>query len=146
MAGIDQYLRIGIGGMEYLLHSSASVAIEQRGSLVLNEDTNANIAAWRSSGTKRWPAYCLDAELRIRKRIKWERAVFVNDSAGPIGLIADEILLLPQAQVRVESFTPLGAPPTSGGHVFSGAWVSEGRLLLVFEPQGLTAYLHTLGD
>ena len=132
--------------MEYLLHSSASLAIEQRGSLVLNDDANANIAAWRASGARRWPAYALDAELRVRRRPRWERAVFINAAAGPIGLIADEIQLLPQAQVRVEPFTPLGPPPTGGGHVFFGAWVNEGRLLLVFEPQGLAAYLHALGE
>lgn len=145
MAGIDQYLRITIGEMEYLLHSSASLAIEQQESLLVNAE-NGNVTAWRKSGSGRWPAYSLGPDLRPAPRRDWERAVFINAAPTPVGLIADEIQLLPQAEVQVEPFTPLGPPPTRNGHVFAGVWVSQQKLVLVFEPAGFAAYLHSLGE
>lgn len=146
MTGTEQYLRINIGGMDYLLPSSVSLAIEQRDSLLVNDDAASHVTAWRLVKTGRWPAYCLDGNLELLRRHNWQRAVFVNASPYPLGLIADDIQLLPAADVRVEPFTPLGSPPTSSGHVFSGAWVQGSKLTLAFQPPGLVAYLRTLGE
>jgi hypothetical protein len=147
LAEITQYLRIGLQGVEYLLPSGASLSIEQRENLILNDgsaDTNAT--AWRAVESERWPAFYLNAELELTQGDDWQRAVFLEAKPHPIGLIADEIQLLPRMDVHVEPFTPLGLAPTPRGHLFSGAWVRGNQLILLFDTNGLISHLQRLGE
>lgn len=139
MAESVQYLRIGLQGTDYLLPSDASSSIEQRENLVVNSE-GGTAGAWLQSRRGRWPAYCLDRTLSFSQDSRWQRAVFVDAQPHPVGLLADEIQLLPR-QVRIEPFTPLGHPPSGAGHLFNGAWLREGGLTLVFDPKALVAYL-----
>lgn len=146
MADNKQYLRIGLQGVDYLLPNSTSYIIEKREQLEINDEPGAVIAAWQVAPGARTPAYSLDAELNPLARSNWQRAVFLQTGGQSLGLIADELQLLPRDEVRVEPFTPLGPPPSAAGHVFGGAWVRAGQIpVLVFEPRALAAYLLNLG-
>jgi hypothetical protein len=147
LAESTQYLRIGLWGVEYLLPSSASLSIEQRENLILNGGpVDTNITAWRAVNSERWPAFYLNAELELTRGDNWQRAVFLEATPHPIGLIADEVQLLPRTDVHIEPFTPLGLAPTPGGHLFSGAWVRANQVILLFEPNGLISYLQKLSE
>jgi hypothetical protein len=144
LADNRQFLRIGLHGVDYLLPGSASFAIEKREHLDVAA-SGGIIVAWRVSSGVRTPAYSVDADLNPAVRTAWQRAVFLQGDAQPVGLVADELQLLAREDVRVEPFTPLGPAPTRFGHLFKGAWVRPGYApMLVFEPRALTEYLHRL--
>ncbi len=142
----QQYLRLVLQGVEYLLPSTAGFSIEQRDTLTLNRSSDSDVTAWRTVRTGRWPAYSLDAELRVTKRDDWQRAVFIDALPKAVGLIVDEVQMLPRAETQVAPFVPLGAPVLKRGHVFAGAWVTGKRVILVFDPNVLVAYLQSLGE
>jgi len=147
MADNKQYLRIGLMGVDYLLPNNTSYTIEKRETLEINDAAGAVIAAWQVTPAGRTPAYSLDADLNPLPRHAWQRAVFLKSGQQSFGLIADELQLLPHADVRVERFTPLGPAPTTAGHLFGGAWVRAGHApVLVFELNALIAHLYRLGD
>ena len=147
MADNKQYLRIGLMGVDYLLPNNTSYTIEKRETLEINDAAGAVIAAWQVTPAGRTPAYSLDADLNPLPRPAWQRAVFLKSGQQSFGLIADELQLLPHADVRVERFTPLGPAPTAAGHLFGGAWVRAGHApVLVFELNALIAHLYRLGD
>jgi hypothetical protein len=133
--------------MHYLLPSTTSYTIEQREALIPNSTPDSRVVAWRSVRGARWPAYCLDAGLKATRRHDWQRAVFIEAAPVALGLIVDDVHLLPRTETEVvASFTPLGPAPTRYGHLFSSAWVSGRRVTLVFEPKALIGYLQGLGD
>lgn len=144
MAAQDQFLRLGLGEATFLLPSSASLAIEQRDNLTAGDSGAGAVTAWRVSHNARWPALHLDQNLRLVANGNWQRAVFLESDPYPVGLIANEVQLLPRSAVHVEPFTPLGSPRSRFGHLFSGAWVDGARVVLVFEPRALADYLHQL--
>lgn len=146
MAESHQYLRLQLGQTNYLLLSTAGFSIEQRESLIVNQSTSDRVAAWRAVRTARWPAYCLDADLKVVRRDDWQRAVFLEAKPVSLGMIVDEIQLLPRADMRIAPFVPLGPPPTRVGHLFAGSWISGTQLTLVLEAKALVAYLQSLGD
>lgn len=147
MADNKQYLRIGLMGVDYLLPNNTSYTIEKRETLEINDAAGAVIAAWQVTPAGRAPAYSLGADLNPLPRHAWQRAVFLKSGQQSFGLIADELQLLPHAEVRVERFTPLGPAPTTAGHLFGGAWVRAGHApVLVFELTALIAHLYRLGD
>lgn len=131
--------------MYYLLTGGASLSIDQRDQLEINADTTGQVSAWRSHDGARWPAYCLDRELRVSRREDWERAIFLDAMPHPVGLVVDQVQLMSQGEAEVVGFVPLGPPPTRIGHLFTGAWVRGTQVLLVFDPSALTAYLQSLG-
>lgn len=141
MADLNQYLRISFDGASALLPGRASAAIESRDVLTLNPG-GGKVAAWRSHRGRRLPAYCLDARLKPVRRDGWERAVFLDG----VGLVVDEVQMLGRTEGTVQPFTPLGAPPTPAGHLYSGAWVEGHRATLVLDPRALVAYLQSLGE
>jgi hypothetical protein len=145
MPDSTQYLRIEIDGAQYLLPSAASLAIEQRDHLVINDTDDTPAAAWRVMNSARWPAYCLDRGFQPVKHGRWQRAVFLEASPHPIGLITGEAQLMARAEVRVEPFSPPGPAPTRFGHLFKGAWVEGSRAVLVFDPAALVGFLQDLG-
>lgn len=146
MAEPNQYLRLQLGDTSYLLPNAAGFTIEQREHLVVNKNPEGNVAAWRTQRTTRLPAYCLDPMLRVTRHQRWQRAVYLEAAPHAVGLAVDEVHLLPRAETVISPFTPLGLVPTHHGHLFSGAWVSGNRLVLVLEPKALMAYLQGLGD
>ena len=83
---------------------------------------------------------------KITRHHRWQRAVFLDAAPHAVGLAVDEVHLLPRAETVISPFTPLGLAPTHHGHLFSGAWVTGNRLVLVLEPQALIAYQQGLGD
>ena len=145
MADLNQYLRLRLGEATYLLPSTTTFTIEQRDNLVTNKAPEGNVAAWRAMRTERIPAYCLDSLLKPVRRQNWQRAVFLDAKPQAVGLIADEVELLPRAETQVAPFVPLGLPLTRNGHLFSGAWLSGKHVALVLDPKALIAYLQSLG-
>jgi hypothetical protein len=146
LAEPNQYLRLVLGGVNYLLPSTASFSIEQREGMVVNDDPAAKIAAWRIVKSKRWPAYSLDGEFRVIRHDDWQRAVFLDAVPNAIGLVVDEVQLLPRVEVRAVPFTPLGAPPLQAGHLFSSASIVDKNVILVINPKTLIVYLQALGE
>ncbi len=145
LADSNQFLRLQLGSTSYLLPSATGYTIEQRDNLITNKSPEGNVAAWRSVHSVRLPAYCIDASLRVTRHHHWNRAVFLDAVPHAVGLVVDEVQLLPRADTTVSPFTPLGIPPTHLGHLFSGAWVTGNRAILVFNPKALVAYLQSLG-
>jgi len=146
LADPNQYLRMQLDGVSYLLPGVAGFTIEQRENLVTNKSPDGNVAAWRSVRSTRLPAYCLDANLRVTRHQQWHRAVFLDAQPQAVGLVAVEVQLLPRAETVISPFMPLGLPPTRAGHLFSGAWVTGNRVILVFNPEALRSYLQSLGE
>jgi hypothetical protein len=147
VADNKQYLRIGLLGVDYLLPNNTTYVIEKRETLEVNDAPGAVIAAWQTTSAGRTPAYSLDADLNPLPRHAWQRAVFLRSGAQSLGLIADELQLMPAGEVRVERFTPPGPAPTTAGHLFSGAWVRAGHTpVLMFDLNALIAHLHRLED
>ncbi len=146
MTDSQQYLRLEVAGSSYLLPSVQRYTIEQRDNLAENLDSASGVAAWRIVRNDRWPAYALDGALRLKRPSpQWQRAVFLEDPPHMVGLIVDDVQLLPRGAVTPSPFTPLGPTPTAAGHLFANAWVTAGRVLLVFSPTALLGYLRNLG-
>ena len=146
MADPNQYLRLQLGNASFLLPSVSGFSIEQREHMTINESPEGNVAAWRSVHSTPQPAYCLDAMLRVARHHHWQRAVFLGAASHAVGLVVEEVQMLPREETAISPFTPLGHPPTRKGHLFSGAWVTGNRVVLVFDPSALIAYLEGLGE
>jgi hypothetical protein len=146
MADPGQFLRLNIGGGNYLLPSTAGFTIEQRDSLQINDTPSSRVAAWRMVRNSRWPAYAVDRDFLPQRRDDWQRAVFVEAMPHAIGVVVDDVHLLARAQAQVTPYHPLGPVPTRAGHLFSGAWVTDTELMLVLEPKAFVLYLQSLGD
>jgi len=141
-----QYLRLVIGGTAFLLPSVMRYTIEQREALTENTAARSPVAAWRTVRGTRWPAYSLGADLTAHPAGEWHRAVFLEARPQNVGIIVDEVQLLPRGETEVANFTPLGPAPTRFGHLFNGAWVAGREVTLVFEPTALIGYLQSLGE
>ena len=141
-----QYLRLQLGNVSYLLPSALGFTLEQRENLIANKSADGNVAAWRAIHATRQPAFCLDGELRVTRRQHWHRAVFLDAAPHAVGVVVDEVQMLPRTETTVTPFTPLGLAPTRRGHLFSGAWVTGNRVVLVLDPKAFVAYLQSLGE
>lgn len=146
MADPNQYLRLRLGNTSFVLPSGSGFNIEQRENMTVNESSDGNVAAWRTAHSTRLPAYRLDAMLRITRDDQWQRAVFLDATPHAVGLVVDEVQILSRAETVISPFTPPGLPPTRAGHLFSGAWVTDNHVALVFNPAALVAYLQSLGE
>jgi len=142
----QQYLRLVISGTAFLLPSVMRYTIEQRDALSENGATGSPVAAWRSVRGARWPAYSLGPDLTTRSPGDWDRAVFLEAQPQNVGIIIDEVQLLPRGETTIANFTPPGPAPTRFGHLFNGAWVSGREVTLVFDPAALIGYLQSLGE
>ena len=144
MADSSQYLRVVLDGTEYLLPSTASVAIEQRDSMML-ERTPGRVVAWRQTRNGRWPAYGFDGGFRSVSPEYWQRAVFLETNKQPVGLVAEDVTLLGRTDMHVAPFAPPGPAPTRYGHWFNAAWIDGTRVTLVIDPRVLVQFLQGLG-
>lgn len=145
MADSSQYLCLLLEGTEYLLPSTASVAIEQRDAMTPETGLGA-VVAWRRTRQGRAPAYGLNALFQLSRPANWQRAVFLDGGASSVGLVVDDVRLLGRAELHVVPFMPLGAPPTRFGHLFHGAWVDGHSVTFVLEPRSLIGFLRSLGE
>jgi len=141
MADTDHYLRIVLGGAEYLL-PGRNFTIEQRDALVPAEPGEAPVLAWRERGMQRDPVYGLGPDFQLDRKARGARAVFIEGQM-PIGLVGDEIQLLTR-RIRTEPFTPPGPPPGSR-HLFDAAWTEGGRPVLVLDTAAFLAFLRSAG-
>lgn len=139
-----QYLRLKLDGAVFLLPSTASLAIEKRESLTSSADSTL-VAAWRETSNGRWPAYSLDSLLQPSPGGNWTRAVYLNATPHPIGLVADEVQLIPTDILQIVPFNPPGMAPTTLGHLFNGAHIEDDDVFLALEPNALITYLGSLG-
>lgn len=130
-------------GAVFLLPSTASLAIEKRESLTTGTGSTL-VAAWRETSDDRWPAYSLDSLLLPAPRNSWSRAVYLNATPHPIGLVADEVQLVSTASLQIVPFHPPGPKPTAFGHLFSSAHIEGSDVFLVLEPNALITYLGSL--
>jgi hypothetical protein len=146
LAEPNQYLRLELGGIDYLLPSTAGFSIEQRESLIENSNQRSSVIAWREVRSARWPAYSLDGNLNLTRPDDWHRAVFLDAPPRAVGLIANEVQLLPRGRANVSPFVPLGPSTLRTGHLFAGVWIDDKRIVLVFDPARLVSYLLSLGD
>jgi hypothetical protein len=140
---IRQYLRLTIDDASFLLPSTASLAIEKREGLSTSADSRL-VAAWRESSRGRWPAYSLDSQLQPTPRERWSRAVYLNANPNPVGLVTDEIQLIPTDQLHIVPFYPLGSAQTPAGHMFNSAHVDGENVLFVLDPNAFASYLLSL--
>jgi hypothetical protein len=137
-----QYIRLDLGGTSYLLPADTRPLIEKRDDLVISK---GNPCAWHEhEGGERWPAYCLDGDLRLA-RSDWAEAVFVHARPYPVGLAAAKLEQLTLAAGEVVAFRPPGPTPSAAGHLFNAAWVREREATLVFAPAALVLYLQAFG-
>lgn|SRR5690606_18236487 len=145
MASPDHYLCLVLEGVDYLLPSVASAAIEQRDALQPAPGPGP-LVAWRATRLGRWPAYGLDAGFRPTRPAHWQRAVFFAHAQQPLGLAADDVRLLGRTEVQVAPFVPPGPAPSPAGHLFNGAWLDGERVVLVLDPRGLAGLLATVAE
>lgn len=147
MAAPRQYLHIRVGGLDYLVTSAASFAIEQGEHLTRNDSPRGNVVAWRTFRGRRVPVYSLDENLRPVRPREFARAVFLEGAPGEAaGLVVEDVHLLPEAEAPVQPFAPLGPGPTPAGHLFSGAALNDKRVTLALEPRAFVPYLLSLGS
>lgn len=138
--GARHYLELKFAGHTFLMPNTPDVSIEPRENMQIERRGRA--AAIRSLQGVLWLAYILDGDLRPVTDGVWTRAVFLNARAkSPVGLLVDDLRLLPADSLRIEAFTPLGPAPVSGQHLFHAAAMRGSTLTLVFAPTSLTAYL-----
>lgn len=145
MADPSQYLCLVLEDTEYLLPSAASLAIEQRDAMAVDNGLGA-VVAWRQTRQGRWPAYGVNEFFQVSRPRDWQRAVFLDAGAGSVGLVADDVRLLGRTDVHVVPFTPLGAPPTRSGHLFNAARVDGHSVVFVLDPRALVGFLRGLGS
>jgi hypothetical protein len=145
MADSSQYLCVVLEDTEYLLPSGASLAIEQRHAMALDNGLGA-VVAWRQTRQGRWPAYGVNEFFQVNRPRNWQRAVFLEAGASSVGLVADDVRLLGRADIHVVPFTPLGAPPTRYGHLFNAARVDGQNVTFVIDPRALVGFLRGIGS
>jgi len=145
MRSSNQFLRIKIGGTEFLLPGGVSLTIEQWDQMQ-PAAADEIASGWKQERGQRWPAYGVDEDLQLVRRDDWQRAVFLDAKPTPVGLIVDDAQMVTREALRTENFTPLGAPPSAYGALFHGAWLPPSRIpVFVFEAAALVGYLQTLG-
>ncbi|HUW98816.1 MAG TPA: hypothetical protein VMV40_08260 [Acidiferrobacter sp.] len=145
MTILRHYLELQFAGRTFLLPNTSDLLIEPRENMHIERKGQA--AALRVVQGVASPAYILDADLRPIMESQWTRAVFLGVNSGRlVGLLIDDLRLLPADTLRIEPFTPLGPVPKTGYHLFDAAAMATSTLTLVFSSVGLAAYLQAQGD
>ena len=139
-AGARHYLELKFAGHTFLVPNTPDVSIEPRENM--QSERKGRAAASRSLQGVLWLGYLLDADLRPTADGAWTRAVFLNArGTRPVGLLVNDLRVLPADALRIEPFTPLGPAPVQGQHLFHAAAMQASTLTLVFSPTALAAYL-----
>ncbi len=144
MTDLQHYLELRFAGQTFLMPNGLDVSVEPRENMQLERRGRA--AALRTVQGEAWLAYALDSDWLPLPESPWTRVVFLGIGASqPVGLLVDELKLMPVGSLRIEPFTPLGPAPVPGRHLFPAAAVDGRAPILVMAPAGLAAYLRSLG-
>ena len=144
MTDLRHYLELRFAGQTFLMPNIPAISVEPRENMQIERSGRA--AAQRMVQGESWLAYALGPDWSPLSESDWTRAVFLGLGASPpVGLLVDDVKLLPAGTLRIEPFTPLGPAPVPGRHLFPAAAVGRGALTLVMAPEGLAAYLRSLG-
>ncbi len=144
MTDLRHYLELRFAGQVFLMPNGSDISVEPRENMQLEQRGRA--AALRTVQGESWLAYALGPDWSPRPDAPWTRAVFLNNGASqPVGVLVDDLKLLPVGSMRIEPFTPLGPAPVPGRHLFPAAAVGGGAPILVISPEGLATYLRSLG-
>lgn len=139
MTDIKHYLQVAFDGSTFLLPHVPGLQVEVRENMQI--EAAGVVAARRYVQGAAWPALALDRALMPCRDSPWTRAVFLHAGEQPIGLLVDDMTLLPLDSLRIEPFIPLGLRASDGPPVFGAAAMTDGGLTLVFSPPGLAHYL-----
>lgn len=140
MTALRHYLEFGFAGHRFLLPNSHELVIEPRENMEIEQKGYA--AALRRVQGVIWLAYALDSEFKAVPESPWTRAIFLDTQGRrPVGLLVEDMRLVPLDTLRIEPFTPLGPTPVSGQHLFQAAAMGAQSLTLVMAPVALAAYL-----
>ena len=145
MTTLRHYLEVRFAGQTFLLPNAPDLLVEPRENMQLERKGQA--AASRNVQGVVWLAYALDANMQPLPESAWTRAIFLNvASRQPVGLLVDDLKLLPVDGLRIEPFIPLGPVPQTGHHLFNAAAMQTATPTLIFAPVGLAAYLQAQED
>ena len=113
--------RIREGMFTYLLPADSTASIEHHNSSALEvlEDTSSPLVAWYRSGDARIPVVRLGRLMQTRAGA-WVHAVVMYDGTDTIGVAAEHVHIIPDAQKpHVQPFNPVGCN-LPGGPVITG--------------------------
>lgn len=140
MTALRHYLEFGFAGHRFLLPNNPDLLIEPRENMEI--EGRGSAAALRRVQGVTWLAYALGPDFSPVRESLWTRAVFLETHARrPVGLLVDDVRLVPVDALRIEPFTPLGPAPVSGQHLFQAAAMGAQSLTLVMAPVALAIYL-----
>ena len=138
-SAVRHYIELRFADRLYLMANVPQLVVEPRENLLIEPTGRA--AAQRVVQGVSWPAYALDAALEPVAQSPWTRAIFLNSTERGVGILVDEMRLVPVDRLRIEPFVPLGPPPPGGQPVFDAAAMQQAGLTLVFSVSGLVAHL-----
>ena len=146
MTDLRHYLQLRFAGQVFLMPNLPDILVEPRENMQV--ERNGRAAAQRTVQGVSWLAYALGPDWAPLPESGWTRAVFLGvGTARPVGLLVDELHLLPAGDLRIAPFTPLGPAPVPGRHLFPGAAVGRNDLTLVLATDAVASYLRALeGD
>ncbi len=138
-APIRHYIELRMGSSTFFLANTPLLVIEPRENMLVKPVGLA--AAQRVVQGVAWPAFSLDADMEPVADAPWTRAIFLNTAEHGVGILVDDLRLVPVDHLRVEPFFPLGPLPPGGEPLFDAAAMETGTLTLVFSTRGLIAHL-----
>ncbi|WP_298136619.1 hypothetical protein [Acidiferrobacter sp.] len=143
MTDVRHYLQLRFSGQVFLMPNLPDIVVEPRENMLVEPKGQA--AARRSVQGASWVAYALGPDWTPVPEGPWTRAVFLGiHGARPVGLLVDDLKLLPAIGLRIEPFTPLGPAPVPGRNLFPGVEMRQGNPTLVLAADVLASYLHAL--
>lgn len=104
------FLRIREGAFTYLLAADRTASIEHcsNGAFDMIDDASSPLAAWHLAGDARTPVVRLGRLMQTRFG-DWEHAILMSGAAGRVGLAAEEVYLVSDAEKpAVQPFNPAG--------------------------------------
>ena len=147
MEGSGRYLKMTIGEGDYLLTSDIALSIENRDrirTIEADQTTNSRLVGRYNVGAMNWPAYLFESEALTE--YEWTHAVFLKTAPRPVGMVAKDVMILPQEQaVRLQPFNVIGNV-LEGGPLFSNFWLSTNGPALVFDSQRISDYFSKLDE
>jgi len=140
MTALRHYLECSFAHHRFLIPNDSDLLVESRENMQIEKKGRA--AATRRVQGALWRAYALDGEFKPVLESGWTRAVFLEThDSRPVGLLVDDLNVLPVDTLRIEPFTALGPAPVPGHHLFQAAAMSPRGLTLVLTPSVLALYL-----
>lgn len=136
---IRHYVELRFSGCTFLLPNVPNLLVEPYENMRV--EPHGKVGAYRSVQGAHWPAFSLNAALQPVLGVPWTRAVFLTTTGRPVGLLVEDLKLVPTDSLRLEPYMPLGPQPLGSVHVFDKAAMHARGLTLVFSPSGLAAYL-----